>query len=111
MFEPLDPVKLRGVASMLALELNQRLRDRNITMVGTHTSLTSMCSRLLASTRHYRPLRAGYVKRPACSCMALKPSAVILGVPSASRWLPAHGHWPLQQGVQCLCINAILMGA
>ena len=40
MFEPLDPVKLRGVASMLAMELNQRLRDRNITMVGTHTGWT-----------------------------------------------------------------------
>ena len=52
MFEPLDPVKLRGVASMLALELNQRLRDRNIIMVGTHTSLASMCSRLVASRVH-----------------------------------------------------------
>ena len=52
MFEPLDPVKLRGVAGMLALELNQRLRDRNMTMVGTHTSLANICSRLMASKLH-----------------------------------------------------------
>ena len=43
--------------------------------------------------------------------MPLKPSTVMLRVPSASRWLLAHEHWPLQQGVQRLCIDALLMGA
>ena len=77
MFEPLDPVKLRGVASMLALELNQRLRDRNINMVSTQTSSTNSYRRLMAMTmRHLGLLSAEHVQTPSSCMLVHAPQAL-----------------------------------